>query len=135
MHGLQRAPDALNVLLDTVVSDRDVCGDRVIIANSGGKSTLNAETGIRSQVHISLPLNHGLPKDRGIQQHVEKFIAFTSAFRLYGAAVPTHHANAEEKWKKFEFLRQMQLLLGPALLQSMIGVPPGWIWIQKSDSN
>jgi hypothetical protein len=38
----------------------------------------------------------------GIQQHVEKFIAFTSAFRLYGAAVPTHHANVEEKWKKFD---------------------------------
>ncbi|KAI5820814.1 hypothetical protein BZA77DRAFT_239175 [Pyronema omphalodes] len=38
----------------------------------------------------------------GIQQHVEKFIAFTSAFRLYGSAVPTHHANVEEKWKRFD---------------------------------
>ncbi|KAI5817650.1 hypothetical protein BZA77DRAFT_366057 [Pyronema omphalodes] len=39
---------ARGVLLDSVASDRDFCGDRVIITHSGGKSTQNAETGIRA---------------------------------------------------------------------------------------
>ncbi|KAI5810759.1 hypothetical protein BZA77DRAFT_254299, partial [Pyronema omphalodes] len=39
---------ARGVLLDSVASDRDICGDRVIITHSGGKSTQNAQTGVRS---------------------------------------------------------------------------------------
>ncbi|CCX06319.1 Similar to hypothetical protein AOL_s00078g427 [Arthrobotrys oligospora ATCC 24927]; acc. no. EGX49394 [Pyronema omphalodes CBS 100304] len=39
---------ACGVLLDSVASDRDVCGGRVIITHSGGKSTQNVETEIRS---------------------------------------------------------------------------------------
>ncbi|CCX16891.1 Similar to hypothetical protein [Tuber melanosporum Mel28]; acc. no. XP_002836842 [Pyronema omphalodes CBS 100304] len=39
---------ARGVLLDSVASDRDICGDRVIVTHSGGKSTQNAETGVRS---------------------------------------------------------------------------------------
>ncbi|KAI5787380.1 hypothetical protein FPQ18DRAFT_414355 [Pyronema domesticum] len=38
---------ARGVLLVSVVWDRDVCGDRVIITHSCGKPTQNAETGIR----------------------------------------------------------------------------------------